>query len=211
MKKHWTLVLAALLCVSTARAAEPFGLEQSLTPISEHFARQWQDIIQRMEEDAIFIAKCRVDANLCIPSATRFWDIVREGNGEDSKERIGRINSAVNLAVTYTSDAKQHGWPEYWATPLQTLWSQKGDCEDYAILKFAALLAAGVPISELRFVIGELIGGRTSGRHAILAVRLNDQWLVLDQGTNLLVVDKHRRDFRALYAYPSVVVPVASQ
>jgi prophage regulatory protein len=36
------------------------------------------------------------------------------------------------------------GVSDRWSDPLETLHSNSSDCEDYAIIKYAALLAAGV-------------------------------------------------------------------
>lgn len=54
----------------------------------------------------------------------------------------GFVASFVQGAFTYQLDKDQYGKDEYWAYPLQTLYSKKGDCEDTSIL-MAALLDAG--------------------------------------------------------------------
>jgi len=62
--------------------------------------------------------------------------------------------------------------------PLATLAAGRGDCEDYAIAKYAILRAAGVPAEDLRLL---LVRDRAvSQDHAVLAVRDNGQWLILD-------------------------------
>jgi predicted transglutaminase-like cysteine proteinase len=37
----------------------------------------------------------------------------------------------------------------HWSDPFETLLSNCGDCEDYAILKYAALLEAGIPKEDV--------------------------------------------------------------
>ena len=39
----------------------------------------------------------------------------------------------------------QWGVPDRWSPPLETLATGRGDCEDYAIAKYVALTAAGIP------------------------------------------------------------------
>jgi hypothetical protein len=58
--------------------------------------------------------------------------------------------------VTYTSDKVQYGEREEWATPEQTYWSRKGDCEDYVLL-LMYLLHRDLGLSP-RMVIGKLYG-----------------------------------------------------
>jgi predicted transglutaminase-like cysteine proteinase len=44
---------------------------------------------------------------------------------------------------------KQWGIADHWSDPFETLLSYRGDCEDYAILKYAALLEAGIPKDDV--------------------------------------------------------------
>ena len=53
-----------------------------------------------------------------------------------------------------------------------------GDCEDYAILKFLALRHAGVASADLKLLI--VHDRPTRSDHAVVAVRLDERWLVLD-------------------------------
>jgi len=62
-----------------------------------------------------------------------------------------------------------------------------GDCEDYAIAKMAVLKAAGVPSEDLRLVI--LRETRRAEEHAVLAVRLNERWIVLDNRMLVMLAD----------------------
>lgn len=51
---------------------------------------------------------------------------------EDST--IEAVARWVDFWVVYTSDKELYGKSEEWATPEQTYWARKGDCEDYVIL-----------------------------------------------------------------------------
>jgi hypothetical protein len=55
----------------------------------------------------------------------------------DGVPKVKTIQEAADWVydnVTYTSDWKQYGFMDYWASPEQTLKLLKGDCEDYGIL-----------------------------------------------------------------------------
>jgi len=56
----------------------------------------------------------------------------------------GEINRAINLAIRPMSDLAQYGAIDVWSSPLVTFTNGAGDCEDYAIAKFAALRQVGI-------------------------------------------------------------------
>ncbi|MEF1168816.1 transglutaminase-like cysteine peptidase [Vibrio campbellii] len=54
--------------------------------------------------------------------------------------------------IQYVEDAVLWGISDYWATPVETLTKQQGDCEDIAIAKYFSLLNKRVPKEKLRLV-----------------------------------------------------------
>jgi predicted transglutaminase-like cysteine proteinase len=97
------------------------------------------------------------------------------------------INRAVNLAITPVSDDIQWGVSDHWSGPFETLQSGQGDCEDYAILKYAALLETGVPKGDVKIVVLRNLFPKED--HAVVATRVNGEWLILDNRTLTLVRD----------------------
>ena len=70
---------------------------------------------------------------------------------------------------------------------LATLTTGRGDCEDYAIAKYVALKQAGVSEDDVRLVIvRDLAAGED---HAVVAARLDDKWIVLDNRRLMLLQD----------------------
>lgn len=51
------------------------------------------------------------------------------------------FSNFVNVYIRYISDKKQHGIPEYWSFPCETLKRLIGDCEDVSWLLASLLLA----------------------------------------------------------------------
>jgi predicted transglutaminase-like cysteine proteinase len=74
----------------------------------------------------------------------------REGAGRSVRARVSLINRAADLAISPVSDEMQWGVADHWSDPFETLLSNRGDCEDYAILKYAALLEAGIPKDDVK-------------------------------------------------------------
>ena len=103
------------------------------------------------------------------------------------RARVGLINRAADLAISPVSDEMQWGVADHWSDPFETLLSNRGDCEDYAILKYAALLEAGIPKDDVKIVI--LKNVFPNENHAAVATRVDGQWLILDNRTLTLVRD----------------------
>jgi predicted transglutaminase-like cysteine proteinase len=113
--------------------------------------------------------------------------------------QVRSINTAVNHRLTYRDDSRLFGAADYWATPMESLSRRAGDCEDYAILKRAALLAIGVPDNDMFLVILRDIASRAD--HAVLTVRVEGQILILDNRNDQLSVDHGQADYRPIFSF----------
>lgn len=78
-------------------------------------------------------------------------------------EQLRTVNDFFNRKVYFGSDAAIWGQHDYWATPLETLARSKGDCEDFALAKYATLKLLGVSGEKLRMTyVKARLGGRYS-------------------------------------------------
>jgi predicted transglutaminase-like cysteine proteinase len=111
----------------------------------------------------------------------------RGGRWAKRLRTCGPDNRAADLAVSPVSDEMQWGVADHWSDPFEPLLSNRGDCEDYAILKYAALLEAGIPKDDVKIVI--LKNFFPNEDHAAVATRVDGQWLILDNRTLTLVRD----------------------
>jgi predicted transglutaminase-like cysteine proteinase len=90
---------------------------------------------------------------------------------------IAAFNADINQGIIYTPEPDRG---DAWQTPAQTLAMSHGDCEDYAILKYATLLRAGLSVASLRIVIGEIKSIVGNQPHAWCAAYLDGAWRALD-------------------------------
>ena len=149
--------------------------------------------------DAEILARCRAEPDRCPDAARRLLDIVAEAQAKSGRALLGDINRFVNLAIRFERDTLRPGGADAWAAPLATLSAGRGDCEDYAILKYLALQQAGVAPGDLRFVVVRDL--RRQEDHAVLAARLDGRWLVLDNRTLALVDDDDLAGYAAVTAF----------
>jgi predicted transglutaminase-like cysteine proteinase len=147
---------------------------------------KWRRVQADITRDLEVVAQCQAGGP-CPAPAQRLISLGLEGYGRSGRARVGLLNRAVNLAISPVSDETQWGVPDHWSGPLETLHSSSGDCEDYAIVKYAALLAAGLSKDAVKIVV--LKNRLPNEDHAVVAVRVDHQWLVLDNRTLTLVRD----------------------
>jgi predicted transglutaminase-like cysteine proteinase len=175
--------------IDNEQAAQLFGMDTEPVAPGE-LSVKWGRVMAAMAEDLAIVAQCQA-AGSCPAAAQKLIDISAKGAGRTGRARIGLINRAANLAISPTSDQAQWGTEDHWSDPLETLRSNRGDCEDYAIVKYAALLAAGVPREDVKMVILKILFPNEA--HAAVATRVDGQWLILDNRTLTLVRDTDLR------------------
>src|SRR6516164_4476768 len=139
---------------------------------------KWLELQSRIAVEQETLAACRLDDGSCPAAARRFLSIVELGRQHQGRARLGEINRAINLSIKPVSDLTQYGVADFWSAPLATLSIAAGDCEDYAILKYVALLEAGIDADDLQLMLVHDIKHNTL--HAILVVRLGEEWVILD-------------------------------
>src|SRR5437762_11865389 len=180
-----------------AKTAEPFGLTAS--PLeSGGLLQKWLGVQRRLDDELVQLALCDGDRDGCVsPAALRFLAIVDAGRAREGRARLGEINRAINLAIRAVSDFAQYGEIDVWTSPLVTFTRGAGDCEDYAIAKFAALRLAGFAPENLRIVIvHDPVRGED---HAVAAARLDGRWLTLDNRRMAMVEDIDARNYRPIF------------
>ena len=170
--------------VSDQPAPPIFGLKTE--PVVGELAAKWRAVEADIDREQQVLARCRAQ-EACPVVAQSLLDIVAEGAGHTGRARVGLINRAVDLAITPTSDEVQWGVADRWSPPFETLQTHRGDCEDYAIVKYIALLQAGLSPDDVKIVILRNLLPRED--HAAVAARVDGQWLILDNRHLTLVQD----------------------
>ncbi len=85
--------------------------------------------------------------------AVREWgELLATVAGATEAVRVRRVNEFFNRNIEFVEDETLWGQPDYWASPLETLVKESGDCEDFAIAKYASLRMLGVADAKLRLI-----------------------------------------------------------
>ena len=180
-----------------AQSTEPFGLVAAELG-SGIVHEKWLNLQRRLDDDMVQLALCDGDRERCIsPAALRLLTIVDTARQREGRAKFGEINRAINLAIRSTSDEAQYGETDVWASPLTSFGNGAGDCEDYAIAKFAALRLAGIATDDLRILImRDTLRGED---HAVTTARLDGRWLTLDNRRMAMIEDTDIRNYRPTF------------
>jgi predicted transglutaminase-like cysteine proteinase len=103
--------------------------------------------------------------------------------------------------VPYLSDQQHWGMADYWATPIEFLASNGGDCEDYSVAKYFSLKQLGLPPASLRITYVRAL--RTNQAHMVLAYYPTPDAdpYILDNMTNKVLLASERQDLEPVYSF----------
>jgi predicted transglutaminase-like cysteine proteinase len=189
--------LPASVSVAPVTSEEPFGLFTFRAPEGLLWEK-WSVVEAKMRAEAKLVEACRSDDRQCANASRKFIAFAESTGIADVRTRVETINRQINQAIRYVSDFEQHGVADLWSSPLETLAAGTGDCEDYAIAKFAVLLDVGIPEKDLRVLLVRDMAVRQD--HAVLAVRVDGRWLVLDNRRSGLSETNDLPNFMPLFA-----------
>jgi predicted transglutaminase-like cysteine proteinase len=180
-----------------ARDAGPFGL--SFAPVQGGELRdKWLGVEREIDAELLVITLCEEDRARCgSPAALQLLGIVDGAMAHAGRSRLGEVNRTINLAIRPASDLALYGAADVWRSPLALLAEGAGDCEDYAIAKLVTLRLTGIAADDLRLVILRDLGRNED--HAVAAVRLDGNWLLLDNRRMAMVEDGQARQVRPLF------------
>ena len=110
------------------------------------------------------------------------------------------INNFFNK-IPFKSDLHNWGVTDYWATPVEMLSSNGGDCEDYVIAKYFSLISLGIPDSKLRMMFVTALQQQQA--HMVLAYypEPNAIPLILDNINPRILPANKRPDLRPVYSF----------
>lgn len=172
------------------------GRPVTLTPVS----KRWERALAGFETPSAGLV--HVAAQEEGPASDRLADkayaAILQKLAKDRRARqIPQVNFMVNRLLSYRQDAQLWKTGEYWASPMESLARRAGDCEDYAILKYALLRDLGVKDEEMRVVV--LMDKAARQHHAVLAVRHDGKWLILDNRFSRVRFERDLPNYQVFY------------
>lgn len=120
-------------------------------------------------------------------------------NSSDIK-KLEAVNRFYNKVI-YMSDMEIYNKSDYWATPLEFLGKDRGDCEDYVIAKYFALRYLGMPSEKLFFTYVK--STKFEETHMVLTYfeTPRSEPLVLDNNNQKIFPASRREDLIPIYNF----------
>ncbi len=115
-------------------------------------------------------------------------------------DRLKKVNRFFNL-FHFVDDIQLWGVKNYWATPLEFIGVNGGDCEDYSIAKYFTLLELGIPDEKMRITMVKAVN--LNQYHMVLAYYDTPSSipLILDNIDGLIKPATKRNDLIPVYSF----------
>ena len=163
--------------------------------LSAWTSRDWQRTLDRHNRQ---MKNSAADRALVVEWAQSLEDL----RGKTVLEQICEVDRRVDNFLIYDSDENVYGKKDHFATPAESLKNGRGDCDDFAIMKYFSLYYLGVPDADMRFTAVTMKWDKTAG-HALLVVNTEDGNYVLDNRSPAGFVQKddyHTWEYRTVSA-----------
>jgi len=131
----------------------------------------------------------------------RAWQLILEQQKNQSVDnQLYEINSFFNK-IDFVDDKQHWSKNDYWATPIEFLATNGGDCEDFTIAKYFSLIELGVASEKLRLMY--VTATRPRQAHMVLAYYETPKSvpLVLDNINKRILPATQRRDLIPIYSF----------
>jgi len=115
------------------------------------------------------------------------------------------VNRFFDEHIQYATDDIVFKQKDYWATPAELFGHSRGDCEDYAIAKYIALLHLGIDSAKLRliYVKAKIGRSRVTQAHMVLGYyeTPSSDPLVLDSLVSEILPGSQRTDLMPVFSF----------
>ena len=131
------------------------------------------------------------------------WDrMLEKTRGQKTIKKLKSVNDFFNK-IKYLSDEKVWKQEDYWASPFEFLGVGAGDCEDFAIAKYFALRALGIPEEKLKITYVTLTQKNKSIAHMVLNYyhKPTSTPIILDSLNKKLKLATKRKDLKPIYSF----------
>ena len=149
------------------------------------------ELIARIQREEGAAAAARIEA------WQRLIDAAREF---EEREKLERVNQFFNQ-LRFLEDSLLWGKEDYWATPLELLAKNGGDCEDFSIAKYFTLLATGVVEERLRLTYVKALDINQSHMVITYYATPHATPLVLDNLNPQILLASERKDLQPVYSF----------
>lgn len=128
------------------------------------------------------------------------WLTLLNKEYQNEQQKLVSTNQFFNQ-LQFTTDQKLWGQNNYWATPIEFIGANAGDCEDFALAKYFSLLAIGIDDDKLRVLMVKSL--TLNQYHMVVAYYEypTAEPLILDNIDGLIKKASNRKDLIPVYSF----------
>jgi predicted transglutaminase-like cysteine proteinase len=179
------LVLPA---VGDERPNDPFGNDTAELNKDAPVVGIWDSLNHKMQLEKAYFHECLLLKEPPCPSIGMLVQKLDEIRQYRGKALLGHLNLWVNLMIKPALGE--------WTAPLEAITMRHGDCKAYSLAKYAGVQELGISPDHARLII--VHDRRHHFDHMVAAVYQSEEWLILDNLTNLISRDWEKTDYEPL-------------
>ena len=179
------LVLPAL---GDERPSDPFGNNTTELNKDEPLVTIWDSMKEKIQLEKAYFHECLLLKEPPCPSISALVEKLDEIRQHRGKALLGHLNISVNLMIKPARGE--------WTTPLEAITITHGDCKAYSLAKYAGAQELGISPDYVRLII--VHDQRHHFDHMVAAVYQDEEWLILDNLTNVLLRDWEKTNYKPL-------------
>lgn len=127
-------------------------------------------------------------------------ELIRNDSSKTDSEKLEKVNRFFNR-IRFIDDIVHWKQKDYWATPVEFLATNGGDCEDFSLAKYFTLIALGVSEQKLNMTYVKAV--RLNQAHMVVTYYSapNAEPLVLDNLISDIKYASKRNDLLPVYSF----------
>jgi len=131
----------------------------------------------------------------------KWQEMIQENHDIPERKKLEMVNEFFNDRIDFIDDIDHWGKQDYWATPVETLATRGGDCEDFSIAKYFTLKEMGVPVSKMLITYVKAL--ELNQAHMVVTYYANPaaEPLVLDNLIDRIKPASSRDDLKPIYSF----------
>lgn len=131
---------------------------------------------------------------------TAWGELLRQNTPRSELQKLELVNTFLN-EIPFIDDSLHWQSKDYWATPVEFLASNGGDCEDFSIAKYFSLRLLGIADEKMSLTYVKAVN--LNQAHMVLTYFESPGAvpLVLDNLTNSILPANKRSDLLPIYSF----------
>jgi predicted transglutaminase-like cysteine proteinase len=140
----------------------------------------------------------------------KWQNLIHKNKYTTDRNKLEKVNQFFNQ-MEFLNDLEHWGEEDYWATPIEFIACQAGDCEDFSIAKYFTLGAMGIPEKKLNLTYVKAL--KYNAHHMVLTYysKLGAEPLILDNNMDIVKLASERSDLIPIYSFNGTSLWLAEQ